>query len=135
MTIRRIEAPRTIFTVPQEVAVVEHEKRYPRGITRHVEEAIGNIDEDLFEPLAPTVQKREEVSFTRPIALVIPGVFFIFLGIYYAMTSKSATDFESFYWNIITSNILTSVGIVILYHGIGETIASVRRKLNKGKKI
>ena len=72
-------------------------------------------------------------AFTAGLPMLAPGAILFLVGLYYAVTSKSATDFDSFYWNIIVSNVLMSGGMVFLYHGVSELIGGIKEVWLKKK--
>lgn len=65
--------------------------------------------------------------------LVFPilGGLAFFVGLYLAMTSKTAKDFDSFYWAIIQSNVLMTWGIVILYTFFRENTEVIKYNLGR----
>jgi hypothetical protein len=65
---------------------------------------------------APLQQKSD---IGRGIALLVPGCLIILAGFFYASSSKSAGNFETFYQQMVTGNILVTVGVVMLYNALG----------------
>ena len=84
------------------------------------------------KPVQKQSVKQPEASgaITRVfIAKTAIGILAFGIGIYMAFNSKTAVDFNAFYWSIIYSNIFTSVGIVMLYHSAFDVAEIIRVRL------
>lgn len=70
-------------------------------------------------PLNARVSKPpKKFNIKTIIGFLIGGVMLFGIGLYIAARSKSATNFDDFYWAIIQANVLLCAGMIVLYSEI-----------------